>query len=55
MRRGNTGSTERRVQKNKHKIGRKRVPTLLADLQIAQRTRDRKSNRRAFVFQSALC
>ena len=44
MRRRNTGSAKRRVQKNKRKVGRKRAaPTLTADLQkrLAQRTRER--------------
>ncbi len=44
MRRRNTGSAERRVQRNKRKVGRKRAaPTLTADLQkrLAQRTRER--------------
>jgi len=43
MRRRNTGSAERRVQRNKRKVGRKRAaPTLTADLQkrLAQRTRE---------------
>ena len=43
MRRLNTGSAKRRVQKNKRKIGKKRAaPSLTADLQkLAQRTRER--------------
>jgi Mg2+ and Co2+ transporter CorA len=44
MRRRNTGSAKRRVQKNNHKVGRKRTArTLTADLQkrLAQRTRER--------------
>jgi len=43
MRRRNTGSAKRRVQKNKRKIGKKRAaPSLTADLQkLAQRTRER--------------
>ena len=43
MRRRNTGSAKRRVQKNKRKVGRKRAaPILTADLQrrLAQRTRE---------------
>jgi ABC-type uncharacterized transport system substrate-binding protein len=44
MQRRDTGSAKRRVQKNKRKVGRRRVaPTLTADLQkrLAQRTRER--------------